>query len=133
MELILVLAILVILLMVTVPQTNWYVNVARKVTARMEAIEVADAANRYLKDQFEAGTLDLQSFRALVNLQLDKPDGPLQDYIGLCQEDARIESINVNMNTGFMSQITYINKYDRVRVTFSENGKRKVTSNADQF
>lgn len=133
LELIVVLAILVILLMVTVPQTEWYADVARKMTARMEAVEVADAVNRYLKDQFEAGTLDIQSFRVLVNLQLDKPDGPLKDYIGVCQEESRIESINVNMNTGFMSQITYINPYDRVRVAFTTDGKRTVTSNADQF
>lgn len=133
LELILVLAILVILSTVMVPQTNWYVDVARKVTARMEAVEVADAVNRYLKDHVEEGTLDMQAFKVLVNLQLDKPDGPLKDYIGVCQEESRIESINVNMYTGFMSQITYINNYDRVRVAFTADGKRTVTSNASQF
>lgn len=133
LELVLVLAILVILMTAVVPQMNRYVTAAQKITAKAEAIEVAEAVRQYVRDHFEEGTLNLSSFKVLVNLQLDQPDGPLRDYIGVCQKDARVESINVNFNTGYMSQITYINKYDRVRVTYSPDGERRVISNASQF
>lgn len=133
LELIVVLAILVILMMAAVPQMNMYVEAANKTSAKAEAIEVAEATKQYVKDHFEEGTLNLSSFRVLVNLQLDKPNGPLKDYIGVCREESRIESINVNFNTGYMSQITYINQYDRVRVTYAEDGEREVISNASQF
>lgn len=133
LELVVVLGILVILLMAVVPQLNGVVDAAHKMAAKAEAIQVAEATKQYVQDHFDAGTLDLQSFKVLVNLQLDKPGGPLQDYIGVCQEESRIESINTDFNTGHMSQITYINKYDRVRVTYSEEGERAVISNASQF
>lgn len=133
LELIVVLAILVILMTAAVPQMNRYVEAAYKTTSKAEAIEVAEAVKQYIKDHFEAGTLNMESFKVLVNLQLDKPKGPLKDYIGVCQEESRIESINVNFYTGYMSQITYINLFDRVRVTYSEDGERAVISNASQF
>ncbi len=133
LELIVVLAILVILMMVAVPQMNKVVEAAHKAAAKAEAIEVAEAAKQYIKDHYDAGTFDIPAFKALVNLQLDKPNGPLKDYIGVCHEESRIESINSDFKTGFMSQITYINEYDRVRVIYSEDGERTVISNASQF
>lgn len=122
MELVAVLAILAILVMLSVPHVNRYVEAARRVASETEALAVADAVNRYLLDKEAEGKLNYKTARPLINLELDKPDNVLRDYIGGGMEGARIEQIYIDFESCFLRQITYVNQFDRVRISYDSGG-----------
>ena len=124
MELVAVLAILAILVMLSVPHVNRYVNAARRAASETEALAVADAVNRYLRDKEAEGKLNYRTAKPLINLELDKPDNVLRDYIGGGMDGARIESLYVDFNRCFLKQITYVNQFDRVRISYDSWGNQ---------
>ena len=125
-ELIAVLAILAILMMLAAPHVNRYVTAAKRAASETEALAVADAVSRYLQDKEEAGELDYKVVRGLINLELDTPDNVLQDYIGGGMEGARIQHVYVDLKKCFLGQLTYVNQFDCVRISYDSKGNRTV-------
>ena len=123
-ELVAVLAILAILVMLSVPHVDRYTEAARRVASETEALAVADAVNRYLHDKDAEGKLNFRSVRVLINLEMNQPDNALSDYIGGGMEGARIEQIYVDFEHCFLGQITYVNQFDRVRISYDSEGNR---------
>ena len=64
--------------------------------------------------------------RDLINLELEKPDNVLRDYISGGMEGARIESFFIDLKTGILGQLTYVNKFDSVRISYDNEGRQTV-------
>ena len=62
----------------------------------------------------------------MINLELDQPGNILEDYMSLGQEDARIETVVVDIATGDLSQLTYRTPDCRVRLTWNSEGRLTV-------
>lgn len=127
MELIVVMAILAILLSIAVPQMMSYIKAAHRATAATEAQIAADAIQRYLNDQKEEGKLTGGMVWKLMNLDLNDPDGLLKDYVSGGQKNARIVSVNVEMETGILKNLVYETQYGRVKLTIDDLGNRELT------
>ena len=110
MELVAVIAIIAILVTSSLPHMNWLTKAARRVASENEAVEVANAVRRYVHD----------------NLELEKPDNVLRDYISGGMEGARIESFFIDLKTGILGQLTYVNQFDRVRISYDNEGRQTV-------
>lgn len=126
-ELIVVMAILAILLAIAVPQMMNYIKAAHRATASTEAQIAADAIQRYLNDQKEEGELDGGKVWKLMNLDLNDPDGVLKDYVTGGQKNARIVSVNVEVETGLLKNLVYETQYGRVKLTIDDLGNRELT------
>lgn len=125
-ELVAVLAILAILVMLVVPHVNKYTQAARRVASETEAVEVANAVKRYIQDKMDAGELSGRLTHYLSNQELDKPDNLLRDYIGGGMEGARIESLYINLDKGTLGYLTYVNRFDRVRISYDNEGRQTI-------
>lgn len=125
-ELVAVLAILAILVLLIAPHVNRFTQAAKRTASEAEAVEVADAAKRYLSDQQAAGEKIGRAAYKLINQELDNPDNVLRDYISGGMEGARIEHVYVDIDAGILRQLTYVNQFDRVRISYDSEGRQKV-------
>ena len=128
MELVAVIAIIAILVTSSLPHMNWLTKAARRVASENEAVEVANAVRRYVHDKMDTGELSPAStkpMRDLINLELEKPDNVLRDYIGGGMEGARIEALFIDAE-GILGYITYVNQFDRVRISYDNEGRQTV-------
>lgn len=125
MELVAVIAIIAILVTSSLPHMDWLTKAARRVASEHETVEVANAARRYLQDKMDAGELPGKAAFHLINLELDKPDNVLRDYIGGGMEGARIEALFIDAE-GILGYITYVNQFDRVRISYDNEGRQTV-------
>lgn len=125
-ELVAVLAIMAILVMMIAPHVTMYTQAAERVASETEAVEVANAVRRYIQDKMDAGELTSKSVRDLINLELDRPGNVLQDYIGGGMEGARIESFYIDLKSGVIGYLTYVNQFDRVRISYDNEGRQTV-------
>ena len=91
-----------------------------------EAQITADAVRLYILDRQEEGELKARDILPLINLELDQPGNILEDYMSLGQEDARIETVVVDIATGDLSQLTYRTPDCRVRLTWNSEGRLTV-------
>ena len=41
-------------------------------------------------------------------------------------EGARIESLFIDLKTGILGQLTYVNQFDRVRISYDNEGRQTV-------
>lgn len=126
LELTIVLAILVILMLAAVPHFQNLISSARRAVALEEAQITADAVRLYILDRQEEGELKARDILPLINLELDQPGNILEDYMSLGQEDARIETVVVDIATGDLSQLTYRTPDCRVRLTWNSEGRLTV-------
>ena len=129
MELVAVIAIIAILVTSSLPHMNWLTKATRRVASENEAVEVANAVRRYVHDKMDTGELSPTStkpMRDLINLELEKPDNVLRDYISGGMEGARIESFFIDLKTGILGQLTYVNQFDRVRISYDNEGRQTV-------
>ena len=126
LELTIVLAILVILMLAAVTHFQNLISSAKRAAAVEEAQITADAVRLYILDRQEEGELKARDILPLINLELDQPGNILEDYMSLGQEDARIETVVVDIATGDLSQLTYRTPDCRVRLTWNSEGRLTV-------
>ena len=126
LELTIVLAILDILMLAAVPHFQNLISSAKRAAALEEAQITADAVRLYILDRQEEGELKARDILPLINLELDQPGNILEDYMSLGQEDARIETVVVDIATGDLSQLTYRTPDCRVRLTWNSEGRLTV-------
>lgn len=123
-ELIVVTSILVILLAFAVPHMIKYFKASHRTAGRTEAHLLADAVQRYVDDKMEKGELTGRDLLRLMNQDLSNPGGELEEYLKGGQDEAKIASLNVNMNEGRLLSLTYESKYYKVKVIVDRNGNR---------
>ena len=125
-ELTAVLAILTVLMYIAVPGMLSYIKKAEETAAFNEAQVAAEAVQRYLNDEKEAGRLTPGRLHRLMNVRLNDPSGPLKPYISTSSRNARVVSVDVDLAEGRLKSLTYENKKVRVKVTIEEDGTKKV-------
>lgn len=126
-ELVAVIGILAILLAVAVPQMISYTQAAHRTSAVTEAQVVADAVQRYLYDEKDAGRLTVKTVWRLMNLDINEPDNVIGDYLSGGHKDARIVSVSMDISSGQLKSLVYETKYCRVSMKIDENGNRTLT------
>lgn len=89
-ELTAVLAILTVLMYIAVPGMLSYIKKAEETAAFIEAQVAAEAVQRYLNDEKEAGRLTPGRLHRLMNVRLNDPSGPLKPYISTSSRNARV-------------------------------------------
>lgn len=87
---------------------------------------MANAVRRYIRDKMDEGKFDRYVVWKLINLELDNPDNVLRDYISGGMEGGRIEALYVDLNTGVLGNLTYVNQFDRVRISYDNEGRQTV-------
>ncbi len=125
-ELVSVMAILAILIMMIMPNAAKLTQAAERTATETEAVEVANAVRRYIRDKMDEGKFDRYVVWKLINLELDNPDNVLRDYISGGMEGGRIEAIYVELDTGVLGNLTYVNQFDRVRISYDNEGRQTV-------
>lgn len=123
-ELTAVLAILTVLMYIAVPGMLSYIKKAEETAAFTEAQVAAEAVQRYLNDEKEAGRLTPGRLHRLMNVRLNDPSGPLKPYISTSSRN--VVSVDVDLAEGRLKSLTYENKKVRVKVTIEEDGTKKV-------
>ena len=94
-ELTAVLAILTVLMYIAVPGMLSYIKKAEETAAFIEAQVAAEAVQRYLNDEKEAGRLTPGRLHRLMNVRLNDPSGPLKPYISTSSRSAMVISVGV--------------------------------------
>lgn len=126
-ELVAVMVILAILLAVAVPQMIAYTRAANRASAVTEAQVVADAVQRFLYDEKDAGMLSAKTVLKLMNLDINGPDNLIEEYIAGGQKNARIVSVDADIPSGHLTNLVYETKYFRISIAIDEDGNRTLT------
>lgn len=126
-ELVAVMVILAILLAVAVPQMIAYTRAANRASAVTEAQVVADAVQRFLYDEKDAGMLSARTVLKLMNLDINGPDNLIEEYITGGQKNARIVSVNADIPSGDLTNLVYETKYFRISIAIDKDGNRTLT------
>ena len=97
-------AILGVLLALLLPQASQLLRGARRAAAVSDARATAQAVQMYLDDVREEGNLTMRTLHALMGSQLEDPEGPLAGYLSGGLSDARIVSVDVDLQTGVLEE-----------------------------
>lgn len=126
-EMIAVIGILSILLAAVVPEISSYIDAARAAAARAEAQIAADAVQMFLDERLEEGRLTARDLHVLMGTELEDSDGILSAYLSGGQEEARIFSVNADLDTGRLKELVYETKYHKIKLLIAEDGTRTIT------
>ena len=115
-------AILGVLLALLLPQASQLLRGARRAAAVSDARATAQAVQMYLDDVREEGNLTMRTLHALMGSQLEDPEGPLAGYLSGGLSDARIVSVDVDLQTGVLEEMLYENEDTQVKLVLEEGG-----------
>ena len=115
-------AILGMLLALLLPQASQLLRGARRAAAVSDARATAQAVQMYLDDVREEGNLTMRTLHALMGSQLEDPEGPLAGYLSGGLSDARIVSVDVDLQTGVLEEMLYENEDTQVKLVLEEGG-----------
>ena len=125
-------AILGMLLALLLPQASPLLRGARRAAAVSDARATAQAVQMYLDDVREEGNLTMRTLHALMGSQLEDPEGPLAGYLSGGLSDARIVSVDVDLQTGVLEEMLYENEDTQVKLVLEEGGLLTAREIADR-
>lgn len=125
-------AILGVLLALLLPQASQLLRGARRAAAVSDARATAQAVQMYLDDVREEGNLTMRTLHALMGSQLEDPEGPLAGYLSGGLSDARIVSVDVDLQTGVLEEMLYENEDTQVKLVLEEGGLLTAQEIADR-
>ncbi len=125
-------AILGVLLALLLPQASQLLRGARRAAAVSDARATAQAVQMYLDDVREEGNLTMRTLHALMGSQLEDPEGPLAGYLSGGLSDARIVSVDVDLQTGVLEEMLYENEDTQVKLVLEEGGLLTAREIADR-
>lgn len=125
-------AILGMLLALLLPQASQLLRGARRAAAVSDARATAQAVQMYLDDVREEGNLTMRTLHALMGSQLEDPEGPLAGYLSGGLSDARIVSVDVDLQTGVLEEMLYENEDTQVKLVLEEGGLLTAREIADR-
>ena len=125
-------AILGMLLALLLPQASQLLRGARRAAAVSDARATAQAVQMYLDDVREEGNLTMRTLHALMGSQLEDPEGPLASYLSGGLSDARIVSVDVDLQTGVLEEMLYENEDTQVKLVLEEGGLLTAREIADR-
>ena len=125
-------AILGMLLALLLPQASQLLRGARRAAAVSDARATAQAVQMYLDDVREEGNLTMRTLHALMGSQLEDPEGPLAGYLSGGLSDARIVSVDVDLQTGVLEEMLYENEDTQVKLVLEEGGLLTAQEIADR-
>ena len=125
-------AILGMLLALLLPQASQLLRGARRAAAVSDARATAQAVQMYLDDVREEGNLTMRTLHALMGSQLEDPEGPLAGYLSCGLSDARIVSVDVDLQTGVLEEMLYENEDTQVKLVLEEGGLLTAREIADR-
>ena len=73
-----------------------------------------------------------RSLHALMGSQLEDPEGPLAGYLSGGLSDARIVSVDVDLQTGVLEEMLYENEDTQVKLVLEEGGLLTAREIADR-
>ena len=125
-------AILGVLLALLLPQASQLLRGARRAAAVSDARATAQAVQMYLDDVREEGNLTMRTLHALMGSQLEDPEGPLAGYLSGGLSDARIVSVDVDLQSGVLEEMLYENEDTQVKLVLEEGGLLTAREIADR-